>query len=85
MRDALGDGYVQALRGVWTEVPDSADFVMFWWHLAAAQVAAGHTRRMGLITTNSLRQTFNRRIVQAALDQGTHLEMAIPQALVKAA
>ena len=78
MRDALGDGYVQALRGVWTEVPDSADFVMFWWHLAAAQVAAGHTRRMGLITTNSLRQTFNRRIVQAALDQGTHLEMAIP-------
>ena len=78
MRDALGDGYVQALRNAWTEVPDSADFVMFWWHHAAAQVGAGHTRRMGLITTNSLRQTFNRRVVQAALEQGTHLEMAIP-------
>ena len=32
---------------------------------------------MGLITTNSLRQTFNRRVVQAALDKGTHLLMAI--------
>ncbi len=77
IRDALGDGYVQALRNIWADVPDSADFVMFWWHHAAAQVAAGHTRRMGLITTNSLRQTFNRRVVQAALNQGTHLEMAI--------
>lgn len=77
MRAALGDGYVQALRGAWPEVPESADFVMFWWHHAAAQVAAGHTRRMGLITTNSLRQTFNRRVVQAALDKGTHLEMAV--------
>ncbi len=78
MRAALGDGYVQALRGAWPEVPESADFVMFWWHHAAAQVAAGYTRRMGLITTNSLRQTFNRRVVQAALDKGCHLLMAIP-------
>ena len=78
MRAALGDGYVQALRSAWPEVPESADFVMFWWHHAAAQVAAGHTQRMGLITTNSLRQTFNRRVVQAALDKGSHLLMAIP-------
>ncbi|MCZ2405130.1 MAG: class I SAM-dependent DNA methyltransferase [Burkholderiales bacterium] len=78
MRAALGDGYVQALRDAWPEVPESADFVMFWWHHAAAQVAAGHAQRMGLITTNSLRQTFNRRVVQAALDQGTHINMAIP-------
>ncbi|MDF1486574.1 class I SAM-dependent DNA methyltransferase [Ramlibacter sp. H39-3-26] len=77
MRDALGDGYVQALRGAWPEIPESADFVMFWWHHAAAQVAAGHTRRMGLITTNSLTMVFNRRVVQAALDKGTHLHMAI--------
>ncbi|MGP1693411.1 MAG: DNA methyltransferase, partial [Giesbergeria sp.] len=67
MRAALGDGYVEALRGAWHEVPESADFVMFWWHHAAAQVACGRARRMGLITTNSLRQTFNRRVVQGAL------------------
>lgn len=78
MRGALGDGYVEALRGAWPDVPESADFVMFWWHHAAGEVAAGRTRRMGLITTNSIRQTFNRRVVQAALDKGSYLHMAIP-------
>jgi len=67
MRAALGDGYVQALRGAWPGVPESADFVMYWWAHAAALVAHGQARRMGLITTNSLRQTFNRRVVQGAL------------------
>jgi uncharacterized protein with FMN-binding domain len=68
MRAALGDGYVQALRSVWPEVPESADFVMHWWSRCAALVSFGSTLRFGLITTNSLRQTFNRRVVQAALD-----------------
>jgi hypothetical protein len=68
MRAALGDGYVDALRGVWQEVPDSADFVMFWWQHAADLVRAGQARRFGFITTNSLRQTFNRRVVEAALN-----------------
>lgn len=68
MRAALGDGYVEALRGVWPDVPDSADFVMYWWAHAAALVSSGQAQRFGLITTNSLRQTFNRRVVQAALD-----------------
>ncbi len=68
MRAALGDGYVQALRSVWSDVPDSADFVMYWWARAAALVGTGAVQRMGLITTNSLRQTFNRRVVQSALD-----------------
>ena len=35
MRTALGDGYVEALRGAWPDVPESADFVMYWWHHAA--------------------------------------------------
>lgn len=31
MRDLLGDGYTEALRGAWAgDVPESADFVMFW-------------------------------------------------------
>ncbi len=68
MRASLGDGYVDALRAAWPDVPDSADFVMFWWARAAALVGAGAVQRMGLITTNSLRQTFNRRVVQAGLD-----------------
>ncbi|MDP2417521.1 MAG: type IIL restriction-modification enzyme MmeI [Hydrogenophaga sp.] len=70
MRAALGDGYAQTLRAIWPDVPESADLVMYWWHHAACQVRAGRARRFGLITTNSLRQTFNRRVVQLALDGG---------------
>ena len=78
MRAALGDGYVDALRNTWQDVPESADLVMFWWHHAAQLVATGEVRRFGLITTNSLKQTFNRRVVQGALDQGVALAFAIP-------
>lgn len=80
MRAALGDGYVQALRGVWKDVPESADFVMYWWQQAAEQVRAGHTRRFGFITTNSLRQTFNRRVVEQQLNAKPPLSLlfAIP-------
>jgi hypothetical protein len=57
MRRALCDGYVEALRTAWKDVPESADFVMHWWHAAARTVAAGEARRFGIISTNSLTQT----------------------------
>ncbi|WP_339732337.1 type IIL restriction-modification enzyme MmeI [uncultured Pseudomonas sp.] len=75
MRSALGDGYVDAVRNTWPEVPDSADFVMYWWHIAAEAVRAGDSKRFGFITTNSIKQIFNRRVVQA------HLEAKIPLSL----
>lgn len=55
MRTALGDGYVEALRGAWPDVPESADFVMYWWHHAATLTRHGAVRRFGFITTNSIR------------------------------
>ena len=67
MRTALGDGYMQAVRGARPEVPESAHFVMYWWSRASALLACGAVRHFGQITTNSLRQTFNPRVVQAAL------------------
>lgn len=67
MREALGDGYTEALRAAYPKVPDSADFVMFWWEKAALATRAGKLRRFGLITTNSLRQTFNRRVLEPHL------------------
>ncbi|MCP5141075.1 MAG: class I SAM-dependent DNA methyltransferase [Gammaproteobacteria bacterium] len=80
MRQALGDGYVEALRGAWKAVPESADFVMYWWHLAAETARAGKLRRFGFITTNSLRQTFNRRVLQAQMSakNPVSLVFAIP-------
>ena len=71
MRTALGDGYVEALRGAWPDVPESADFVMYWWHHAAMLTRRGALQRFGFITTNSIRQTFNRRVIEEALASTT--------------
>ncbi|MEO1378751.1 MAG: DNA methyltransferase [Pseudomonadota bacterium] len=74
MRDNLGDGYVEALWAAYPKVPQSADLVMFWWEKAALAARAYNartgkgTRRFGLITTNSLRQTFNRRVLEPHLN-----------------
>ena len=67
VRRALGDGYADALRASWKQVPESADFVMHWWDRAAELVRLGKVQRFGLITTNSLRQTLNRRVIERHL------------------
>ncbi len=77
MREDLGDGYTETLRAAYPEVPESADFVMYWWEKAALAVEADTAKRFGLITTNSLRQTFNRRVLERHLDQ-ISLRFAIP-------
>ncbi|MEY8837491.1 class I SAM-dependent DNA methyltransferase, partial [Cribrihabitans sp. XS_ASV171] len=74
MRESLGDGYIDALWKAYPKVPQSADLVMFWWEKAAQKARAWSpikstgTRRFGLITTNSLRQTFNRRVLEPHLN-----------------
>jgi len=80
MRPALDDGYIDALRGAYPEIPENADFVMYWWHKAAELVRAGKVRRFGLITTNSLRQSFNRVVTEAELSARPPLSLifAIP-------
>jgi hypothetical protein len=82
MRDALGDGYTEALRTAWKgDVPESADLVMFWWSKAAAETAQGRCQRFGFITTNSIHQTFNRRVIEPFLADAKnplHLAYAIP-------
>ena len=82
MREALGDGYVEALRKVWKgDVPESADFVMFWWRKAAELVRDDKAKRFGFITTNSIHQTFNRRVMEPFLTESKkplHLAYAIP-------
>ena len=80
VRGALGDGYAEALRAAWPQVPESADFVMHWWQRAAHTVRTGGAHRFGLITTNSLRQTFNRRVIEAEQSAlpPLHLAFAIP-------
>jgi hypothetical protein len=77
MRADLGDGYAETLRAAYPAVPESADFVLYWWHKAATLVRAGQTRRFGFITTNSLRQTSARRVVQRHLTGSADFQSAV--------
>jgi hypothetical protein len=81
MRGELGDGYTETLRSVYDDVPETADYVMYWWHRAAELVRSGQIRRFGFITTNSLRQTFQRRVIAPHLTDASNpasLVFAIP-------
>ena len=71
MVSALGEGYVNALRKAYTDVPETSDLVGYWWHKAAILTKAGKLRRFGLITTNSIIQEYSSRV----LDQ--HLEGSV--------
>ena len=77
----LGEGYAAALREAYAgDVPDSVDFVMYWWFKAAELVRLKQARRFGFVTTHAIHQTFNRRVVETALDRsdGPRLLYAIP-------
>lgn len=71
MRQSLGAGYAEALRSAHDDVPDDADYVIYWWNQAARLLEEGRLRQFGFITTNSITQSSNRRIV------GTHLARGI--------
>ena len=85
MRDALGDGYVEALWKAYPKMPQSADLVMFWWEKAAQfvrlydRLKKKGARRVGLITTNSIAMTFNRRVL------GSHMsDLKTPMSIILA-
>jgi len=80
LRENLGDGYAEALWAAYPKVPRSADLAMFFWWRAAQAVRVGKTRRFGLITSNSVRQVFCRRVIVAATEGANplHLLFAIP-------
>ena len=79
MRITLSDTYVDALRASYPEIPESADFVMFWWHIAGEKITLNETARFGFITTNSIRQEFNRRIIENLFQKEVlGIDFAIP-------
>lgn len=66
MRSALGDGYLEALKKANKRVAGSADFVMQWWDYAGDLLTRKKSvlRRFGLVTTNSITQSFSRRVIE---------------------
>lgn len=79
IRERLGDDYLIALSRAYPKNPKSIDLVMYWW-VKAAGASRQAARRFGLITTNSINQTFNRQVLQTEMDdiKPVSLVMAIP-------
>lgn len=79
MRELLGSEYVQSLRSAYDDVPESIDFVMYWWDRAASILSQkqNSTRRFGFVTTNSITQTFNRRVIENYIDKRASISLAL--------
>lgn len=80
IRTRMPEGYPEALWAVHKHMNESADFVMYWWDRAAEILARKGTklRRFGLVTTNSISQVFQRRVMEA------HFQAKRPISLVMA-
>lgn len=84
MREELGKGYVEALRDSYAyKVRKDADYVMIWWYKAAKAVRKGldgwdgAAVRFGLISTNSIGQISNRKLIrQQTEDRSPPLQLA---------
>jgi hypothetical protein len=82
IRVRQGDNYTEALWAAHPDMNDSADYVMYWWDRAAELLVRKKTalRRFGFVTTNSITQVFQRRVVERHLSgkKPMSLVMAIP-------
>ena len=82
LRARLGDDKTEALWAAHAYMNESADFVMYWWDRAAELLTRKGTvlRRFGFVTTNSISQVFQRRVMERHLKakKPISLVMAIP-------
>ncbi len=78
LRSEFGNEYVTALRQTYPDISGGADFVMYWWDVAANILRRPDSvlRRFGFVTTNSITQAFSGRVVQ------NYLEGKLPISLV---
>ncbi len=68
IRQSQTDAYLEALGDAYPKVPENNDYVMYWWHKAAELLRTTskkkvRLRRFGFISTNSITQSFNRKLV----------------------
>ncbi len=82
IRARMGSAYAEALWKAHKHLNDSADFVMYWWDRSADILLKPKTRlkRFGFVTTNSISQVFQRRVMEPYLSAKKPLSliMAIP-------
>jgi type II restriction/modification system DNA methylase subunit YeeA len=75
MRQALGDPTVERLFEVYEgRVSREADLVCYWVEKSISAVETGKTRRVGLVTTNSIRGGANRKVLDRIVGQSRLFE-----------
>jgi type II restriction/modification system DNA methylase subunit YeeA len=71
LRRGLGNDYVETLFHVFAgRLPGMADLAAYWHEKARAVIAAGRTRRAGLLATQSIRGGGSRRALERIKDSG---------------
>jgi len=79
VKEILGNEYIDALRKSYPKIPETIDYVMYWWYKCGLLICSSSIKSFGLITTNSIRQIENRKIIQAYTQNNSlHLHLAIP-------
>ena len=80
LRKRLGRSYVDALFSAYADIPNSVDLVMYWWAKAAHLFCNGQLKGFGLVTTNSIRQVSNRKVLSVYQEQRRPLsiDFAVP-------
>jgi hypothetical protein len=82
IRARMGSGYAEALWKAHKHMNESADFVMYWWDRSAEILLRPKSglKRFGFVTTNSISQVFQRRVMEPHLNakKPLSLVMAIP-------
>jgi hypothetical protein len=82
IRARLGGVFSETLWTAHKHMNESADFVMYWWDRSAELLTqkGAVLRRFGLITTNSISQVFQRRVMEKhfTAKKPISLVMAIP-------
>ena len=70
IRARMSGAYAEALWKAHKHMNDSADFVMYWWDRSAEILLKPKSRlkRFGYVTTNSISQVFQRRVMEPYLN-----------------
>lgn len=82
IRARMGSAYAEALWKAHKHMNESADFVMYWWDRSAEILLKKGTKlkRFGFVTTNSISQVFQRRVMEPylAAKKPLSITLAIP-------
>ncbi len=71
MVGSLGEQYAGALRQAFNgRLPGQSDLSCYWHEKARAAIAAGRTRRAGLLATQGIRGGANRRVLERVAESG---------------